>query len=236
LTRDPQDRVVLRDGHPFVPYSTVPVTAAEAQWRAAAFRASMEGRRSVREFDADRPVARAVIEQILLAASTSPSGAHRQPWTFVAVSDPELKARMREAAEEEERRNYQDRMPPEWLEALAPLGTDAVKSHLTDAPWVVVVFAQRYGLDPHGERVKHYYVRESVGMACGTLVAAAHQAGLAALTHTPSPMRFLSELLGRPANEQAYVVVPIGFPHPDCVVPDIQRKRLDQIAVFHEGG
>jgi len=224
---------VLREGHPFVPYQTEPVTAEETIWRATAHRDASERRRSVREFDR-RDVPRATIEQILLAASTSPSGAHRQPWTFVAVRNPAIKVKIREAAEEEERRNYSGRMPEDWLAALAPLGTDEVKTHLTDAPWIVVVFAQKHGLDDHGERVKHYYVRESVGMACGMLVAAAHAAGLAALTHTPSPMAFLGELLGRPSHEQAYVVVPIGFPSPDCLVPDIRRKDLAEVGVFFD--
>jgi nitroreductase len=227
------DDVVYRGPHPYRRYALPALSDAESLERAAAFHERLEGRRSVRMFS-DRPVPRAIIEEILLAASTAPSGAHRQPWTFVAVSDPGLKAQIRAAAEEEERKNYSGRMPEAWLEALAPLGTDEVKTHLTDAAWVVVVFAQKHGVGPDGENVKHYYVRESVGMACGLLVAAAHMAGLAALTHTPSPMAFLAKLLGRPAHEQAYVVVPIGHPAPDCVVPDLVRKPLDQIAVILE--
>lgn len=227
------DDIVYRDGHPFRHYVMPDLADAESLERAQAFHAALEERRSVRMFS-DRPVDRAVIEEILLAASTAPSGAHRQPWTFVAVSNADLKAQMREAAELEERKNYSGRMPPAWLRALAPLGTDAVKTHLTEAPWVVVVFAQKHGVGPNGETVKHYYVRESVGMACGLLVAAAHMAGLAALTHTPSPMAFLAKLLGRPAHEQAYVVIPIGHPAPDCVVPDIHRKPLGDFAIFEE--
>jgi len=199
---------------------------------AADARQAYETRRSVRRFSTD-PVPREAIEQILMAGSTAPSGAHRQPWTFVAVSDPALKAQMRAAAEAEEQRNYESRMPEDWLEALAPLGTDAVKEHLTDAPWVVVVFAHKHGVDAAGNKIKNYYVRESVGMATGMLLAAAHAAGLCALTHTPSPMRFLAELLERPSHEQAYVVIPLGFAAEDCVVPDIARKELDDVAVFH---
>ena len=227
------DDIVYRDGHPFRPYALPDLTDAQSAAQARAFHERLEARRSVRMFS-DRPVAREVIERILLAASTAPSGAHRQPWTFVAVSNAELKAQMREAAEAEERKNYSGRMPPAWLQALAPLGTDEVKSHLTDAPWVIVVFAQKHGVGPDGEVVKHDYVRESVGMACGLLVAAAHMAGLAALTHTPSPMAFLAKVLERPAHEQAYVVIPIGPPAADCVVPDLERKALDEIAVFRE--
>jgi len=225
--------VMMIGPHPFVRYRLDPVPSAQCLARTTAFRDELERRRSVRMFS-DRPVQRAVIEQIVMAASTSPSGAHRQPWTFVAVRNPELKAKIREAAEAEERRNYAGRMPPDWVQALAPLGTDEVKEHLTDAPWVVVVFAQNWGVDAEGGRVKHYYVRESVGMACGLLVAAVHAAGLAALTHTPSPMAFLGDLLGRPKNETAYVVVPIGHPADDCVVPAIQRKSLDDVAIFLE--
>jgi nitroreductase len=226
--------VEMRGGYPFRRLRRSCVDPAEAAWRAASFRARLEERRSVRMF-APEPVDRPILEDLLLAASSAPSGAHKQPWTFVAVSDPALKAEIREAAEVEERRNYEGRMPPSWLKALAPLGTDAQKPHLTDAAWLVVVFAQAYGIAPDGSRDQHYYVRESVGMACGLLVAAAHQAGLCALTHTPSPMAFLGRLLGRPENESAYVLVAIGWPAPDAVVPDLARKALDQVAVFCTG-
>lgn len=220
--------------HPFTPYRRPPIDAAEVVWRASAFRRVLEARRTVRMFS-DAPVPRQAIEDILAAASTAPSGAHRQPWTFVAVSDPLLKRKIREAAEEEERKNYGGRMPPAWLEALLPFGTDADKPHLEEAPWIVVVFAEKHGVDADGEKITNYYVRESVGMACGLLVGAAHAAGLVALTHTPSPMHFLRELLGRPKNEQAYVVVPIGHAAPNCSVPDIERKPLDRVAVFYDG-
>lgn len=227
------DDRVWRGGHPFRPYRPERLPPDQVVERASRVFDTFDARRSVRMFS-DAPVPRAAIEAVIRAASTAPSGAHLQPWTFVAISDPEIKRQIREAAEAEERRNYESRMPPDWLAALAPLGTDADKPHLEDAPWLVVVFARKWGLDAEGERVKHYYVRESVGMACGMLVAAAHQAGLATLTHTPSPMAFLQKLLDRPENEQAYVVMPLGFPAEDCLVPDLERKPLEAIAVFRE--
>ena len=199
----------------------------EALRRSRAFLATMQARRSVRMFSPE-PVPRELVENAIRAAGTAPSGAHRQPWTFVAVSDPELKARMREAAEREERAFYERRASPEWKAALEPIGTDAVKTHLTDAPWVIVVFEHTRGADGG----KHYYVRESVGIAVGFLLAAIQESGLCALTHTPSPMRFLRELLGRPAHERPYVVIPVGYPAPDAVVPALERKPLEEIAEF----
>jgi nitroreductase len=166
------------------------------------------------------------------AASTAPSGAHRQPWTFVLVGDPDMKRRIREAAEEEERQNYLGgRMNEEWQAALEPLGTDWRKPFLETVPWIVVVFEQRYGLDAEGARVHNYYVKESVGIATGFLLTALHRMGLASLTHTPSPMRFLSELLGRPENERPFVLIPIGYPADDCRVPDIVRKPIDEVLI-----
>jgi nitroreductase len=204
--------------------------------RAADFYAELERRRTVREFARD-PVTLDIVETCVATASTAPSGAHQQPWTFVIVSDPATKAAMREAAEAEERRNYAERMSAEWRSALEPLGTDAVKTHITDAPHVIVVFAQSYGLEPDASepsgkrRRKHYYVDESVGIAVGFLLAALHHAGLATLTHTPSPMGFLRDLLGRPENERAWVLIPVGYPAPDAQVPDIHRKPLDAVCV-----
>lgn len=217
----------------FVPYRPETPDPDESLRRATAFRELMDGRRTVRMFDPDRPVPQAVIEEILTVAGSAPSGAHKQPWTFVAVSDPAMKARIRAAAEEQERRFYDDLAPDEWLRDLAPLGTDFHKAHLTDAPWLLVVFAQDYalGVDEDGNegRVgKHYYVNESVGIACGFLLAAVRHAGLVALTHTPSPMHFLRDILGRPKNERTYLVVPVGYPAPDCVVPDLRRKGVDE--------
>lgn len=195
--------------------------------RARTFREQMDGRRTIRDFSS-REVPRETIEEILRAAGTAPSGAHKQPWTFVAISDPELKARIREAAEEQEKRFYHELAPEDWLEDLAPLGTDWEKTHLTDAPWVIVVFAQDYAIGPDGQRTgKHYYVNESVGIAIGFLLAAIRRAGLCALTHTPSPMAFLEDVLDRPDNERAYLVIPVGYAAEGCQVPDLDRKPLD---------
>lgn len=201
--------------------------------RAEAFFEEMNRRRSVRDFS-DRPVPRHLVELAIRTASTAPSGAHRQPWTFVAVSDPEVKRRIREAAEEEERAFYAERATPEWLEALAPIGTDWRKPFLETAPWLVVLFAQSYGVDDAGGKLKHYYVQESCGIAAGLFIASVHRMGLATLTHTPSPMRFLNEILGRPARERPYILFPVGHPSDDATVPDLARKPLEAVAVWVE--
>jgi iodotyrosine deiodinase len=198
--------------------------------RARDFNAELQRRRTVRRFS-DRPVSRDLIAACIEAAGSAPSGAHLQPWHFVAVDDGETKRQVREAAEKAEREFYAT-APEEWLEALAPLGTDEHKPYLETAPWLIAVFARRYGLTPGGERRAHYYVHESVGIATGFLLAALHHAGLATLTHTPNPMSFLSELLGRPANERAMMIVVAGHPAADAVVPKLCRKPLDQIASF----
>ena len=225
---------VLIEGHPHVPYVPEPVSPEESLARGEALYAELDRRRSVRQFRSD-PVSRACIEVAIRAASTAPSGAHRQPWRFVAVSNPALKRRIREGAEAEERRNYEGgRMPPAWREALAPLGTDSDKSYLEVVPWIVVVFAEQYGLDADGGRLQNYYVKESVGIACGLFVAALHRMGLSTLTHTPSPMRFLNEILNRPAREQPSILFPIGYAAEDCLVPDLTRKPLEEVALFHE--
>lgn len=197
--------------------------------RARAFHDSLRRRRTVRDFS-DRPVPREVIEPCLAAAGTAPSGANLQPWHFVAVSDSDTKRRIRAAAEEEERDFYQHRAPQEWLDALAPLGTDAEKPFLERAPWLIAIFSQLHGVLPDGRKVKHYYAIESVGIATGLLIAAVHQAGLVSLTHTPSPMGFLNDILGRPANEKPFLLLVVGYPEADAVVPDITRKPLDDIA------
>lgn len=178
------------------------------------------------------PVPREALELAISIAGTAPSGAHRQPWHFVAISDPELKAAIREKVEEEERDFYERRAPQEWLDALAPLGTDFVKTHITDAPWLIVVFRRDYDLLPDGGRLKNYYMTESVGIAVGFLIQALHRAGLATLTHTPAPMTFLREICGRPSNEKPFVLMPIGYPAEGCIVPDLQRKGLDEISEF----
>ena len=204
---------------------------AQMRRRAAAFYADVRRRRSVREF-ADRPVPREVIEDCLRAAGTAPSGANLQPWHFAAVGDPALKRRIREAAEVEEREFYEHRAPASWLRVLEPLGTDSAKPFLEIAPWLIGIFTQRWGLDADGERLKHYYAHESVGIATGVLITALHNAGLACLTHTPSPMGFLTELLGRPENERPFLLLVVGYPAEGARVPDIERKPLDQIASF----
>lgn len=193
--------------------------------------AEHDTRRSVRSFAAT-PVPRQLIEIAVAAASTAPSGAHRQPWTFVITGDRHIKSQIRAAAEAEERENYLGgRMNEEWQQALAPLGTDWRKPFLEDAPWVVVVFEQRYGIGGSGERLHNYYVKESVGIATGMFISALHRMGLATLTHTPSPMRFLTSLLDRPENERPFVLMPIGYPSDGCMVPDITRKPLEEVLV-----
>lgn len=195
----------------------------------------MEARRSVRHFAPD-PVPREAIELAIRTASTAPSGAHRQPWRFVVVDDPAVKREIREAAEKEEYESYiGGRMPPEWLLALEPLGTDWHKPFLEEAPWLVVVFAELYGILPDGSKRKNYYVKESVGIACGLFVTAVHRMGLATLTHTPSPMRFLNQILGRPENEKPFILFPVGYPAEGCVVPDLTRKSLDEVAFWNPG-
>lgn len=221
----------MSDPHPFVPLAFARIPEDEMLRRARDFHAEMDRRRTTRHFSAE-PVPRALIEMAVRTAGTAPSGAHQQPWTFVVVSDPEIKRRMREAAEEEERINYGGRMPPEWLAALAPLGTDALKEHITTAPYVVVMFRQLYGVNEDGTRRTHYYTTESCGIAAGLFIAALHRMGLATLTHTPSPMGFLGELLGRPENEKAFLLMPVGYPAPDARVPDLHRKPLEEIAVW----
>lgn len=199
--------------------------------RAREFHVAMARRRTTRHFSTD-PVPREAIELAIRTAGTAPSGAHQQPWTFVAVSDRALKQRIRDAAEREEHENYHGRMPSEWLQALAPLGTDEHKPHLTDAPWLVVAFRKTYGVGPGGVKETHYYTQESVGIAVGFFIAAVHMMGLVTLTHTPNPMGFLAELLQRPANEKAYLILPVGYPSAGAMVPDIERRPLMEISVW----
>jgi nitroreductase len=214
---------------PLAHYREYPVE--EMEQRAAEFYDEIRRRRTVREFS-DRPVSRAIIEDCLRAAGTAPNGANQQPWHFVAVSDPEMKHQIRLAAEAEEREFYTRRAPDEWKEALVPFGTNEHKPYLDIAPYLIAIFAQPYALTPEGERIKHYYVPESVGIATGFLIAALHHAGLATLTHTPSPMGFLNELLHRPAHERPFLLLVAGYPAADAKVPDITKKPLDEIATF----
>jgi len=199
--------------------------------RAAAFRTDMQRRRSVRSFS-NRPVARGVIEDCLLAASSAPSGANMQPWSFVVVSDPAIKRRIREAAEAEEYRFYKEQAPEEWLGAISDLGTDWQKPFLEAAPYLIVIFAQRYGVLSDGRKIKHYYVRDSVGIATGILIAAIHNAGLVSLPYTPSRMGFLNRILDRPDNERASLVLVVGYPEEGTTVPDLSKKMLDETTTF----
>jgi nitroreductase len=214
---------------PLSEYEELPVE--EMKRRAAELYRQLRKRRTVREFS-ERPVPREILEQCLLTAGTSPSGANQQPWHFVVVADPALKKRIREAAEAEEREFYGGRAPDEWLEALSPFGTDEQKPFLEEAPWLIVIFAQNHGIRADQSKVKHYYVTESVGIATGMLIAAVHNAGLVSLTHTPSPMGFLNEILGRPSHERAFLILVVGYPKKDARVPKITRKDLPEIATF----
>ncbi|MGA7617522.1 MAG: nitroreductase family protein [Thermoanaerobaculia bacterium] len=216
--------------YPTVRYERSRKSNVEAVAAARAFLGTLTLRRSVREFSSD-PVPDEVIDLAIEAAASAPSGANMQPWTFVVVRDPALKHAIREAAEKEERESYERRMPDEWLQALAPLGTDWHKEFLEIAPLLLVVFKQEHGVAEDGHRVTHYYVNESVGIACGFLLAALNAAGLATLTHTPSPMGFLREILGRPGNEKPFVLIPVGYPAKECRVPDIPKKRLDEVRI-----
>ena len=205
--------------------------AAEMAAQAADFLALMRRRRTVRDFS-DRPVPRAVIEAAIATAGTAPSGANQQPWTFACISDPAIKSRIRVAAEEEEKAFYAGKAGEEWLNALGHLGTDWQKPFLETAPWLIGIFGQRWGVGPAGKKVKHYYVPESVGIAAGFLIASLHAAGLATLTHTPSPMGFLNEICGRPESEKAYILLVVGYPADGCQVPVITKKAMSEIAVW----
>ena len=220
--------------HPFISYQRPILDSGVVEQQATELRDHYETRRSIRDFS-DRPVSRETIEQIIMTASTAPSGAHKQPWTFCAISDPEIKSKIRAAAEKEEYESYNGRMPESWLKDLAPLGTDWNKPFLEIAPWLIVVFRRIYEIGPEGEKFNNYYVNESVGLASGFLLGAIHQAGLCSLTHTPSPMNFLAEVLGRPANEKPFLLVPVGYPAEDCKVPDIHRKDPDKVIALYEG-
>jgi iodotyrosine deiodinase len=214
-----------------IPLDFERVDEAAMRERARTWYALMDRRRSVRQFSTD-PVPQELVADAIRTASTAPSGAHMQPWTFVVVADDDRKARIREAAEAEEQEFYERRAPSAWLDALAPLGTDAVKRHITDAPYVVVLFRHRHGIAADGSRRAYYYTAESCGIAAGMFIAAIHHMGLATLPHTPSPMGFLSEVLDRPPNEQAFLLMPVGYPAPDAVVPDIVRKPLEDVSVW----
>jgi nitroreductase len=217
----------------FIPYRPARRPETEMVRRAQEFHDQMQQRRSVRQFSPD-PVPRELIELAIATASSAPSGAHRQPWRFVAVNDPATKRAIRLGAEAEERQSYEGgRMPAEWRAALAPLGTGWEKPFLEVAPWLVVVFAEMHGIEPNGQARKNYYIKESVGIACGFFVVALHQMGLVTLTYTPSPMQFLNQILGRPAHERPYLLFPIGYPAADAEVPNLRRKSLQEVSVWN---
>jgi iodotyrosine deiodinase len=218
----------------FEPLEFTRLPREEMLRRARDFYAELDKRRTTRQFSTE-PVPSELIELAVKAAGTAPSGAHRQPWRFIAIEDPALKIEIRAAAEREEYENYHGRMPPEWLQALEPLGTDEHKAHITDAPWVVVVFKQTWEPRPDGSRMKNYYVDESVGIACGLFIAAIHRMGLCTLTHTPSPMAFLSALLRRPSHEKPFLLLPVGYPAADAKVPAIRRKEISEILQWNLG-
>ena len=221
-----------QDPYPFIPYHRPRLDEDEMRRRADDLYAVLDSRRSVREFAPD-PVPRDLLETAIRTASTAPSGAHRQPWRFVVVDDPEIKRQIRIAAEAEEKKSYENRMSDEWIEALRPLGTDWQKPFLEVVPYIVVVFEELYAVEPDGSKRKNYYVRESVGLACGMFITALHNMGLATLTHTPSPMAFLRDILKRPKNEKPYILFPVGYPAEGTTVPDLRRKSLDEVTVWN---
>jgi iodotyrosine deiodinase len=215
----------------FIPLSYDHLDEEEVVHRSLLYREQLDRRRSVRFYD-DKDVPKSVIENIIMTASSAPSGAHKQPWTFCAVSDPVIKSKIREAAEKEEYENYHGRMSDDWLKDLEVFGTDWHKEFLTVAPWLIIVFKKAYNLED-GAKSKNYYVNESVGIACGFLISAIHQAGLVTLTHTPSPMNFLQDILGRPDNERPYLLLPVGYPKPGVTVPNIERRSADQVIRYY---
>jgi len=214
-----------------MPLEFARLDAEEALRRSQDFLRLMETRRSVRHFS-DEPVPYELIENAIRTAATAPSGANQQPWTFVVIGDPAVKEQIREAAEHEEELLYRERASEQYLEALEPIGTDWIKPHITDAPYVIVVFEQAWSRDEHGGKHKHYYVRESVGIAVGFMLASLHAAGLATLTHSPAPMGFLTRILGRPENERPFILIPVGYPTPDATVPDValKKKSLEEVS------
>jgi nitroreductase len=219
--------------HPFIPYNGKTFSADEMIERSKSFYDWADLRRSVREFS-DQPVPKEVMENILMTASTAPSGAHKQPWTFCLISNAELKSKLRELAEEEERKSYEGRMSDVWLKDLEPLGTDAVKEFIDIAPWIVIVMKRPFEFNEDGSKHQNYYVSESVGLASGFLLMAVHNAGLVALTHTPSPMNFIAKALGRPENERPFLLIPVGYPSDDAQVPDLARKGNSDVIEYYD--
>lgn len=222
----------LIDGYPFLPYTHEVYPPEEMIRRSNDFYQWIDKRRTVRDFS-DKPIPREVIHNIVKAASTAPSGAHKQPWTFCIVEDSTLKREIRRAAEKEEKESYENRMSEEWLNDIRPLQTDWQKPFIEVAPYLIVVFKKAYDLLPDGSKRTNYYVNESVGIACGFLLAAVHHAGLVALTHTPSPMNFLTSLLKRPENERPFLLIPVGYPHPETYVPKLERKSINEVLITY---
>ena len=217
----------------FIAYNPLQIQPTESLYKSEMYYRWLDKRRSVREFS-DKPVAKEIIENIIKSASTAPSGAHKQPWFFCAISNKKIKSEIRKAAEKEEYENYHSRMSEEWLEDLKTFDTNWEKPFLEIAPWIMVVFSKSYDLDGHGEKLNNYYVKESVGLACGMLLTAIHNAGLCALTHTPSPMNFLAKILDRPKNERPFLLIPVGYPSDNCMVPDLQRKPIELVSEWYE--
>ncbi|MEL7421690.1 MAG: nitroreductase family protein [Bacteroidota bacterium] len=229
-----ENNTTLINGHEHIAFrQTEHYSAEEMQERTQSYLEWIDHRRSIRDFS-DRPVPKSVIENLIRAASSAPSGAHKQPWTFCAIANPLLKQQIRVAAEAEEKLSYEKRMSERWKEDLAPLGTDMHKPFLETAPWLIIVFKKAYDVDEEGNRHNNYYVNESVGIACGFLISAIHNAGLVTLTHTPSPMNFLAKILNRPTNERAYILFPVGYPAEEAYVPNITRKPLEEVSEFYE--
>ena len=220
------------DGYDFIEYHHESYSEEETVKRSQSFYHWMDERRTVRDFS-NKPIPKEVIDNLILTASTAPSGAHKQPWSFCVVSDPDLKTQIRKAAEEEEFESYNSRMPPEWLDDLKPLQTDWHKPFLEVAPYLIILFKKTYDLSPEGSKKTNYYVAESVGLACGFLLTAIHNAGLVALTHTPSPMNFLTKLLQRPENERPFLLIPVGYSTEDTYVPHLIRKPLEDIVTYY---
>jgi iodotyrosine deiodinase len=216
----------------FIPYTGNQYETDEMIERSRNYYQFMDKRRSVRDFS-NQDVPQEVIDNILKTASSAPSGAHKQPWVFCVVRNKQLKHKIRELAEAEEKRNYESRMSERWLKDLEPFGTNEIKEFIDIAPWIIVVMKKTYDLDEYGNKTTNYYVNESVGIACGFLISAIHHAGLVTLTHTPSPMNFISKALNRPENEKPYLLLPIGYPAANCVVPNIERKKLNEIAIYY---
>jgi nitroreductase len=220
------------NGYPHIVHTVEEYSSGQMVDRSKEYYAHLDKRRTVRDISSE-PIERAIIDNIVMTASTAPSGAHKQPWTFCVVSDPAIKAEIRKAAEKEEYKSYNDRMSEQWKEDLKPIGTDWRKPFLEEAPYLIVVFKRAYEIDDKGRKTNNYYVNESVGLACGFLISAIHYAGLVTVTHTPSPMNFLQQILKRPENERPYLLLPVGKPKKEALVPDLERKNLDQVIVYY---